>query len=489
MVGNTLRWGLLAGLAAAFSAACAETQDQSIAQNSNGGTGNSSTGGNGGSGGVSNWPDSGATGGSGGAAGSAATGGTGALGGNGGSGGGCVPQCSGKACGPDSCGGTCAPGCAAGETCSVAGTCSATCSGTWYTALPSEQTNHIVLDGGDLFVVGTKADTAWVGKLDTCAGQLAGEKSLTVSGASKSGLSSAVVVSGSLYAAGSVELATDPGNGLFAKVSTATLAQTFANSLWGGNNKDEIYGLAGNTSGSFWMIGASGLDATTHSWSVKGTAAGQACGFPTGATGSWGKAVAVNGNDVYLARLESGAMVVDRYSDTACSATGPCPCTAVSAGTPIQIGTGQTEARALLYYGGALYVAGFAWDAGQTSNAFAFVARLDASANLVASYEINPTGAFDGFLALATDGKSLYVGGGQGWDQGPTFATATAILHALPLGFGNNVAATWTRSFSTLDIVNSVAPEFGNGDGVMVSGLASGGGYVMRCLKSGQCAK
>ncbi|HMR80928.1 MAG TPA: hypothetical protein PKD61_37715, partial [Polyangiaceae bacterium] len=215
------------------TSSCAESHEESTADNSNGGGANSGSGGSAGAGG-NPWPDGGgALGGSGGSGASAGQGGTasGGSAGAGGSGGGCVPSCAGKQCGSDGCGSSCAPGCSANETCNGSGQCQATCSPTWYTALAGATVNGAVLSGQNLYADCSKTAGGWVGRVDVCAGALAKESSVSPAGSQSSSLSKGIFAGGSLYVVGSVVTSADPRNGLYAKLNPTSLAASFVSPL------------------------------------------------------------------------------------------------------------------------------------------------------------------------------------------------------------------------------------------------------------------
>jgi hypothetical protein len=399
-----------------------------------------------------------------------------------------VPACSGKQCGSDGCGSSCAPGCSGNETCNGSGQCQATCSPTWYTDLPGATVNGAALDGQSLYAIGSKSTTGWVGRVDTCAGALAKEANVMPAGSQSSGLSKGIVSGGSLYVVGSVVTTSDPRNGLYAKLNPTSLAASFVNPLVGSTGEDEVNAVAAASSGALWMVGRANA-LSGPAWGIKGTTGGQACGFPVGSGAGSSHAVANSGNTLYVARTNAGALYLEQFADANCPATGPCPCTPSATSPAITMGTENTEARAMLHHGGALYVAGYSVDTGGLPNAKAFVIRLTPAGQVLGRYNFDPTTQFDAFVALATDGNTLYVGGGQGWDQSASFASSTGALHALPLGFGLNAVATWTRSFSTLDVVGGVAVESGTGDGLYAAGLVNGAGFALRCTKNNLCPK
>ncbi len=473
-IGRLVRGSLvvLLPLALSVGAACAGQTGGGTAQNE-GGFGAVGTGAHGGAGGISQggWPEGG-------------PGGSGGTGGASGSGG-CVPKCAGKACGPDGCGHVCGH-CSTNEKCSALGQCENLCTSTWETdlsAIPMGAT----ASSSSVYVVGSKSSSAWAASVDACQGNLVKDATLSVSGATSSLLRSVMLAGSSLYAVGDVVKTSDPGDGLWMRLSPSTLTPVFTRPLYGTAASDQDWSIVQTPSG-FWMGGTSNTEAGGFGWGIKGVSSGGACGFRVGGTNKGAiHAIAANGATVYEIRSSSGGLYVDTYTDGSCSASGPCPCTASATAGPIAVGTTGNDGRSALFEGGNLYVAGFGTDATLT-DAFGFVLRLDASGKLLATYRWNPTTLFDAFVSMTTDGQSLYLGGGQGWDSGGSTSTSTAVIQKLPLGFNNNAAATWIRSLSAYDVAWAIAAQpAASGDGLYVAGERQGAGFVMRCQKSNVC--
>ena len=198
--------------------------------------------------------------------------------------------------------------------------------------------------------------------------------------------------------------------------------------------------------------------------------------------------MAASGSTVYVTRIAAQNLWVETFADAACSSGPTCACAPSATWGPIAVGQGTTDARAALVVGSDLYLAGFAWDSTST-DAFGFVIRVGSGGSVLGTYKWNPTSQFDALLSLSSDGSTLYVGGAQGWDSTQSVLdTATASLHALPLGFsGNTPAPIWTHSFANLDVVWGLATESGAGDGLFAAGQAQTASYVLRCQKGGTC--
>lgn len=426
------------------------------------------------------WADGGPAG-SGGSGGSAGSGG-----GASGSGGGCSSNCTGRVCGPDGCGHVCGS-CSTNEACDAQGQCVSVCTPTWETDLAAVPMGAVA-GSSSVYVVGSENSSAWAAAVDGCQGKLAADTTLSVPNATSSSLQSVILSGGSLYAVGRVAKTSDPGDGLWVKLAPATLAPGFMQPLYGTTASDEDWGIVQTPTG-FWMGGTTNTEAGGFAWGIKGASNGQACGFRVGGTDPGAiHAMAANGSTVYAIRGSKGSLYVDSFDDSSCTDTGPCPCTASATSAAITIGTTANDGRSALFVGGNLYVAGFGLDASST-DAFGFVLRLDASGKLLATYRWDPTTRFDAFVTMTTDGKALYVGGGQGWDNTQTStATSTAVIQKLPLGFSDNAAPTWIRSLGAYDVAWAMAAQPASaGDGLYVAGERQGSGFIMRCQKSNVC--
>jgi len=473
-IGGLVRGSLVVLLPLALSVvpACAGQAGGGTAQNE-GGFGAVGTGAHGGAGGISQggWPEGG-PGGSGGTAGASGSGG-------------CVPKCTGKACGPDGCGHVCGH-CATNEKCSAQGQCEKLCTPTWETdlsAIPMGAT----ASSSSVYVVGSKNSSAWAASVDACQGNLVKDATLSVSGATSSLLQSVILAGSSLYAVGDVVMTSDPGDALWMRLSPSTLTPLFTQRIYGTTASDEDWSIVQTPSG-FWMGATSNVEAGGYGWAIKGVSSGVVCGVGVGGTKKGGiHTIAANGATVYEIFGSGGDLYVYTYDDS-CSTTGFCPCSPSATAGPIAVGTTGHNSRSALFEGGNLYVAGFGIDATST-DAFGFVLRLDASGKLLATYRWDPTTLFDAFVSMTTDGKALYVGGAQGWDNSqPTTSSAVAVIQKLPLGFTSSVAPTWIRSLSAYDVAWAVAAQpAASGDGLYVAGERKGAGFVMRCQKSNVC--
>jgi hypothetical protein len=414
------------------------------------------------------WPEGGA--GSGASGGTAGTGGTGGTAGTGGT--------SGAA-------GTGGTSGAAGTAGSAGSGGSGACAASWRTHLTVDIADVKVDSTGTLYVAGTQGTYGWVGSFDPCTGKQLGARTLAVPGATSTSLVSLVLSGANVLVAGSSVLTGDAGEGTYARLDKQSLSVAGAWPLFGSAGTDEIWGIALASSGDLWMAGATDVAVSPRAWGVKGTANGQACGFPGPFSGAGAAhAVAASGTNVYVAAMDGSQLVLVQYGDSVCSSSPPCPCSPVWQSAKIAVGTAGTDPRSMLVIGGHAFVAGFAWDSA-LADSFAFVSQIAlGTGTVVGTYRYDPTTQIDAFLGLATDGQRLYVSGGRGWDGQSGYQSVSALLAALPTAITNTTAPHWVASPLGLHVMWKIDSGAG----------ASGGVYgttsdkvLFKCEKSGVC--
>lgn len=215
----------------------------------------------------------------------------------------CAPLCDGRVCGPDGCGGTCAPGCAGDQTCSAAGRCEPSCAEVWTASVAGITAYRVVLDpGNDLYVAGvdTTEDRGWLGAFASCDGSVRDTAQVDVSGVISSGLYGVALSGDNLFAFGSATFAGDDGGeGMYVRLGKDTLEVQWAVPIAGSSGQDEGWDIAATASGNLWMVGVANL-ASPNPWAIKGTQSSQACGFAVNDGQGFGRAVATDGDSVYV---------------------------------------------------------------------------------------------------------------------------------------------------------------------------------------------
>ena len=399
----------------------------------------------------------------------------------------CIPDCAGRECGDDGCGDTCAPGCASTSSC-IAGTCEPICAEAWTTTLPGVSSGRMLWVDGRLYVAGSTAASGWVGELDACDGSVDDQVGgVAPAAATSAKLFSLALIGAELYAFGDLVTATDPGNGLYARVARDGLEVDWSAPLYGSADVDEGWDIVATLSGNLWMVGTAGTAASASPWAIKGNDAGQACGFAPMAGNGGARALAVAGDNVYIGLTVDGSAHIVRFLDGDCATSSPCPCTPSWTSPAITVGSIYTEPLHMILADGSAYLGGYAADSATPDDAYAFVVRVDLGTGAVTgSYTWNPTAAIDAFGAMARDGANVYVVGVHGWDGSASFASGTATLHAIPHPLaGSSSPAAWIHNLASVDVFLGVAVD---GAGwVYAAGPAGADSVVLRCTTAGTC--
>lgn len=418
----------------------------------------------------------------------------------------CVPDCAGRECGDDGCGGSCGS-CGPGFVCDPAGTCScpgtpcgaaccgtgeaclggACCDPTWRVETPTGLLAVARDLDGTLYVAGSNGTQAYVAAYDACGNRLRERSFLDPATATGSSLAAIALSGADLYVAGqTLSSGTDPGSGLWLRLSKATLATAWSLALYGGDYLDEIWSLGVTPDGNGWMVGTTHLDAPpTYAWVVRGyTDTGRACGFglfPSDTSGTLGRGLLLAGGRVHVAGTQGGHAVVTSFADDDCGfTTGTCPCTPSGPATTVEFaGASFTEVRALAAAGGSIYAAGFA---SVEDDIGTVLARIN-GAIVTFAPRWNPTAQIDGYTELAADagGSALYAVGTRGWPgSGDAGQGVLARYGAAAL------TAEWQ---ALLDGTYACMDVLVDGDGgIVVACFRTGSGSLLaRCLPSGVC--
>jgi hypothetical protein len=346
---------------------------------------------------------------------------------------------------------------------------------------------------GLLYFTGREGTSAYVAAVDAC-GAVIRESSFLPDGFS-SASGSGITLSGSkAFVAGSMVYSsgTNPQDGMYARLTHATLALDYANPLWGGEGStDEAWSLAIADNGSVWIGGTADYlnPASCGPWAIQADQSGGACGWRAfGAAGSLGRGVLAPAGSgrAYFTGSADGKLTLAAWPTSGCWSTGSPTCPACTSQLDVSAtiaGAAYSEGRGLVVVGSRAYVAGFA-DMGAAANGWAgVVVEIDvSSAQVLNTYAWNPTAAGDMFLGIATDGTALYVGGGQGYD-GVTLSTATAVAVKLTLP---GMAVSWQRSFADADYYST--PVLDGQGALYLLGTAGGAAHIRRCLTDGTCS-
>jgi hypothetical protein len=358
------------------------------------------------------------------------------------------------------------------------------CAGTWRSDIDGLVAGRLVWSAPDrVHIVGGRDGLGWVGAIDTCAGTLADEVTVGVAGVTSSWLSSVAADGPDLYVFGSSLSGGERGSGIVARLSRSSLEPHWERQLDGSEGIDEGYDLVAVPAHGLWMAGSADAGNTPTPWAVRATGEGAACGFAATPSAGLLRAIATDGDKVYMAPSSGPALHLLRFDAGACTTSEPCPCAPEWSSTPIQIGTSHTEVRDLLVASGLGYAVGFAADSEAAGDMYAFAALLNlATGAVLATYRYQATDGFDAFAAVALDAHYLYVGGTTGWDGQPGFASATPIIQALPLPLASDTTPAWTASLSPGGVVMGLARD--GDDGLYASAT---NGWVMRCTDDGDC--
>ena len=443
-----------------------------------------------------------------------------------------VCSCSNKKCGgPDGCGGTCASGtCPSGQTCSQ-GTCvctaascptgccnsNKTCSagtsagacgsggglcancsalgkqcykakckdcGKWSVSTPGLIRGLAVDTDGTIYASGKSGSKVYVAALDSCGTILKSTTYLPTS--SLSAAAGSLALSGqSVYIGGTaVPNSADPLNGLFAIFAKKTLSLVGASVLVGSTGQDEIWDIT-IAGGAVWMSGTTNFGSEPRAWGVKGALTSTtACGFSlltgSGSSGCRNLIAPAGSGYVYFTGGGGGKGFIARRNTSSCSVS---PCTSCPAAWQLsfQDGSYSTDGRDLVLAGGSLYVAGFSLLSSTDTRGVVF--RIDlATGKTLGTYLWNPSTLGDGFLALTTDGTSLYVAGSKGINlSSSSGGTATVTKLSLP-----SMKVLWEKTPGDKGMYWNVALAGSNGL-LLAGGVSAGAGVVRRCLTSGVC--
>jgi hypothetical protein len=329
-----------------------------------------------------------------------------------------------------------------------------------------------VAGDGTIYAAGNDKDRAFFAALDPCGTVKTTVNHLPAT-ATKVWVQGLALAGGLLYASGNLVPKTggDPQNGMWARITTPGLNVEWMKGLTGGPGKDEVWDIV-HAGGALWMNGTADFEGKPEVWGFKGQG-DKACGFSWLGEG-FGRRIFAHNAQVYFTGTSAGKGFVASQSDTACVASPCAPCTAPWSIT-FQDGASSTEGRALLVSGNDIYVAGFSTLGPGDQRGMVF--RIDRSTGkTLDTFSYNPTSNGELLLAMASDGKALYVSGVEGY---PNASKAVMIKLSMP-----SLAKQWVK---TPEAGGYWDVELAGTDGLVLVGDTGSGGVVRRCLTDGTC--
>lgn len=366
---------------------------------------------------------------------------------------GCVPTCGARQCGgDDGCGRGCGE-CSGTDQCSASGACRACAPTGWRTGIPAildgtlwrdPQTSMVWVGGTRRGLDGGLSESA-ITWLDGCTGDRPGEVTSPPDDAGRPlppifGLTGRPG-GGAFYMRG-------PDNGLtFGRFDTLTSKVTAIAPV--GRQGSGSFDIAGSANGAWiagWLTGDAG---GPKAHAIFGNARGEVCAkaLPY-AEGGTGRAVAVDGKDVYVATvLAAGTRIgISHLDDTACAA-GCGSCAVLSESWPE-----SPTARPLLVFaatvvGTTLFIAGtesLSADGGLGGNWQGLLLQIDVNTRQWGPVlRLDATTRGDFFTALRAYAGRLYVGESGDFDNvSYTSARGRVLVYDLPITSTSNPTTT-----------------------------------------------
>ncbi|MCB9593316.1 MAG: cellulase family glycosylhydrolase [Sandaracinaceae bacterium] len=348
------------------------------------------------------------------------------------------------------------------------------CLDRWSLSLPDAVVEDLASSDVGLFAFGRAGDDGWIGTIDACRGQLAREERARPEGADRASLTAGAVRNGERFAVGAtsddgvlVRGALDGPLAYVAALGDPGSVEAFADVAAAG---DALY-LAGDVSSA----------GPSRALLVRVDGAGEACPL-TAPEGRRARALATDGDRVYLAVSSADSIALHRYSESTCARAG-CACSPAASGPAIPIGPGEPTVTALAIDGGRAWLGGYLIEG--PGRGAAFLVRVDLDTGVVeATSRLDPTDGVDGFVDLALDGDLVLATGATGWDGGAGFASATGVLAAFDRDFVEGASPIVILEPSGVRLVNAVGVDTAR-SGFWLAGLTGdGSSRVQRCLRS-----
>lgn len=336
-----------------------------------------------------------------------------------------------------------------------------------------------------VYAVGSSADgTAWAMALDPCDGTTLADVGVVHAGSMQTRLSGVYAGDAGVFVSGAISTATDPGNGLYARLDPTDLSTSWTAPLFGTTGTDEVLDLVVTAGDRVWMAGTSDYEVTPTAWGITGSLDGSACGFPWGGGGSGSaRAVDADGDSVVVAVGTSQGELVLALYDSACT----CMCTALDASDPITLGTQGTSVGDVLAVAGQAYVAGWASDTSSPMNYRGYVVWVNSLGVPIETYLDDATTDGEAYAVLASDGERIYAGGLHGWAGAAGYSDATGVLAAIPMPFDASPTPDWIATPTDIDLVRGLAVQDGPDGKIFAGGTIDGVAAIVRCDKAGTC--
>lgn len=258
--------------------------------------------------------------------------------------------------------------------------------------------------------------------------------------------------------------------------------QDFAETIATLTDNDQPFDIGVADNGTIWVGGTVALSTSPTAAAVRGNSAGGFCSFPAGsADASFGRAVATNGDDVYLFGGLGDEVYTWRYdADCTCA-----DCEPVQAGVSFGAKGEGIAINDTVVINGEVIFAG--WLGDDIGSFRALLGSLDDVGNGHVRVIRDLTADGDAYQQVATDGVVLYAAGATEVTTLDALEQGSAVLEVFSVPLLDD--AVPISSFATADVANTVglavAPE--GEDGVFIAGGKDGEAFVVRCDKSRGC--
>ena len=347
----------------------------------------------------------------------------------------------------------------------------------------------VTVVGGDIVAVGTNDGAGGrLVRLDPCDGTKINEQILQLDGDTGTKLYAARPLGADLVVAGSAPAASDPREGLFARVVPQTLTSVWAQSVTGTPGDDELLTLDVSATGRVFLGGYTD-EGTRLPWLASADGGGQACAFGVDlgpdTTGDVGAvAFSEDGSEVFVAVDASAGVFFLRF-EAECA----CPCTPLtSAPLSLPVENVKIVVLGLAASGGQVLATGAYQKQDGSNDLGAFVAAVAPISGAVSAvWTADPTPMGDGWVRSSIGDGRLLVAGGRNWNGlSQTFAGATAAGAAVDLPVTNLTTPAWEVEPTDVEVLTAAVFDPAH-DAVVFVGNQGGEGVVVGCTADGVC--